>query len=233
MEARPSGAAPEHRRPRKTLEKITDRIRISSARKIHVVVSGALLDAVRDGIIPVNFADYVEFPREQKFEGKAYTPEQVAALLDAAEQEGEPIRAAVTLAVIYGLRRSEICGLRWKDIDFEKGTLDVRNTMTQNGTLVIEAERTKTRKSRRTIDLIGSTVPYLRELRQTQEQNGLVLDKVCAWPNGRPVRPDYLTRGSARSWRSTGWSTSGCTTCGTRRPRCWRRGPRRSRYRAF
>lgn len=166
---------------------------VNSVRKQHIVISGALLDAVREGIIPVNFADYVEFPKAKKFEGKAYTPEQVAALLDAVEREGEPIRAAVVLAVCYGLRRSEISGLRWQDIDFDAGTLEVKNTKTQNGTLTIEAEQTKTKKSRRTISLIGSTIPYLKGLKQTQAQNGLVLDKVCVWPDGRTMRPDYIS----------------------------------------
>lgn len=166
---------------------------VNSLRKQHCVISGALLDAVRDGIIPVNFADYVEFPKAEKFEGKAYTVEQVADLLEAAKTEGEPIHAAVTLAVCYGLRRSEICGLRWADIDFDSGKLYVRNTVVQNGTLRIEAERTKTAKSRRTIDLIESTVPYLIQLKQMQVRGGVQLDKVCVWPDGKEVRPDYIT----------------------------------------
>lgn len=166
---------------------------VNSLRKQHCVISGALLDAVRDGIIPVNFADYVEFPKAEKFEGKAYTVKQVADLMEAAEVEGEPVHAAVILAVCYGLRRSEICGLRWSDIDFDNGKLYVRNTVVQNGTLRIEAERTKTAKSRRAIDLIASTVPYLMQLKQTQQQNGIQLDKVCVRPDGEEVRPDYIT----------------------------------------
>lgn len=171
---------------------------VNSLRKQHCVISGALLDAVRDGIIPVNFADYVEFPKAEKFEGKAYTAEQVADLLEAAKAEGEPIHAAVTLAVCYGLRRSEICGLRWSDIDFDDGKLYVKNTVVQNGTLKIEAERTKTAKSRRTIDLIASTVPYLMALKQKQLQSGICLDKVCVWPDGKEVRPDYITHATRK-----------------------------------
>lgn len=166
---------------------------VNSIKKHHVVIKGALLDAVRDGIITVNFADYVELPKAEKFEGKSYSAEQVSALLSAVEQEGEPIRSAVTLAVCYGLRREEICGLRWKDIDFDAGELFIRNTVTQNGALRIEAERTKSDKSRRVIDLIESTVPYLVSLKEAQMRSGLVLDKVCVWPDGREVRPDYIT----------------------------------------
>lgn len=166
---------------------------VLSVRKIHVVVSGALLDAVRDGIISVNFAEYVEFPKAKKFEGATYDASQVAILLDGAAKEGEPIRAAVTLAVCYGLRRSEIVGLRWSDIDFEKKTLCVRNTVVQNGELLIEEERTKTAKSHRIIILLDSTIPYLKSLKERHKICGIKSDKVCVWPDGREVRPDFLT----------------------------------------
>ena len=168
----------------------------SSQRKINVIVSGALFDAVRDGIIPVNYASerYLEFPRTaKKFEGKAYNEEQVVKLLEAAKEAGEPLRAGVTLAVCYGLRRSEICGLRWSDIDFTENTLTVRNTVVQIGTVKIEAETTKTAKSQRVISLIEATIPYLKELKAQQETDGLILDKVCVWPDGKTLRPDYLT----------------------------------------
>lgn len=171
-----------------------EQLKVGSVKKMHVVVSGALLEAVREGLISTNVADYAEFPKAQKFEGKAYTPEQAVRFLDALKKEGEPLRAAGTLALCYGLRREEIVGLRWSDIDFKQNTLTVRNTVVQEGDLRIEEERTKTQKSKRSIALVPGTVPYLLELQQRQEQAGLVLDKVCAWPDGRIVRPDYLTR---------------------------------------
>jgi len=143
----------------------------------------------------------------------------VADLLNSVEREGEPIRAAVTLAVCYGLRRSEICGLRWKDIDFEAGTLYVRNTKTQNGALVIEGEHTKTDKSRRVIFLIDSTVPYLKQLKQKQEADGLTLDKVCVWPDGREVRPDYVTRRTRQIMSKYNLEKIGFMTCAIRRLR--------------
>ena len=71
----------------------------NSLKRHHVVIRGALLDAVRDGLIPVNFAEYVEFPSQKKFEGHSFTPEQVSTLLKAAEEDGEPTHAAILLAV--------------------------------------------------------------------------------------------------------------------------------------
>lgn len=166
---------------------------VSSVKKHFAVISGVLLDAVRDDVIPVNVAAYVEFPRSEKYEGKAFSPEQVNVLLDAAKAEGEPIRSAIMLGVYLGLRRSEVCGLRWTDIDLDAGKLTVSNTVTQNGANIFEVESTKTAGSHRTLALVGDVFSYLQELRQRQEESGLVLGKVCRWPDGRDVMPTYIT----------------------------------------
>lgn len=165
---------------------------VNSLKKYHVVVTGAFKEAIRDDIITENPAREIEFRQKEKFRGMAYTPEQAGQLYSAVIQEGEPIRAAVTLAMFYGLRMSEVRGLRWSDIDFAKNVMHIQNTVTENGDLLIESEQTKTAKSRRTIFLIPSTVPYLKELKAEQEQSGLVLDKVCVHPDGRRVRAEYL-----------------------------------------
>lgn len=168
---------------------------VSSARKVHVVIKGAIKEAVRDGIFQYNFADSVEFPTSHKFTGAAvYTDDEVNTLLGKAKEVGEPIRAAVTLAVCYGLRRSEVVGLRWKDIDFERNYLTVSNTVVQNGDLRIETERTKTTKSHRSIALLPMTVSYFKELKEKQSAAGLKTDKVVAWMDGREVRPDFVYR---------------------------------------
>lgn len=172
---------------------LLETLSVSSIKKIHVVVSGALLDAVRDGIIQTDFSAYVEFPKGKKFEGAAYSLKQVAILLDAAEKAGEPLHTAVMLAACYGLRRSEICGLRWDDINFDAGYLTISNTIVQSGDQMIEAAQTKTAKSHRRIVLIRSTIPHLLALKQKQLQTGVHLGKVCVWPDGKAVRPDFLT----------------------------------------
>ena len=169
---------------------------VNSARKVNCVISGAFREAIRAGQIQVNLADgdHLEFPKAEKYDGGSYyTDKEVAALLAAAKEAGEPIRAAIVLGVCYGLRRSEVCGLRWQDIDFEKETLTVSNTVVSNGELLIEAEDTKTNSSFRTLFLSKITIPYLKELKATQERNGLVLDKVCVHPNGEQLRPDFIT----------------------------------------
>ncbi|MBR2831349.1 MAG: site-specific integrase [Oscillospiraceae bacterium] len=181
--------------------------KVKSARKVNVVVSGAFREAIRDGVIQVNLADldHLEFPKAEKFDGgTTYTAEEVSKLLKAAEEAGEPMRAAITIGVSYGLRRSEVLGLRWCDVDLEQMTMTISNTVVQNGDLLIEAEETKTADSHRTIALMQSTVDYFKELREKQLAAGLLLDKICAWPDGKPVRGDYITRTTPKLMKQCG-----------------------------
>lgn len=165
----------------------------SSVKKYFIVIRGALDDAVRDEAIPANPEHLVKWPKAERTQtGRALTDEQASKLLEAAEQAGEPIRAAITLALYYGLRRSEVCGLRWIDIDFGEGIMHIRHTVTQNGSLILDDDHTKTKGSNRVITLIGDTIPYLKKLRSEQLKQGLLVDKVVAWPDGRPVRPDGI-----------------------------------------
>lgn len=169
---------------------------VNSARKVNVVISGAFREAIRDEQIQVNLADkdHLEFPKAEKYDGGTYyTAKEVASLLNWAKEYGEPIRAAIVLGVCYGLRRSEVCGLRWKDVDLENKTLTVTNTVVSNGELWIEAEDTKTNSSFRMLFLCELTVPYLKALKASQEKAGIELDKVCVFPNGQRVRPDYIS----------------------------------------
>lgn len=165
----------------------------STAKKIFIPIRGALDDAVRDEAIQASPEHLVKWPRSERVQkARALSGDEASRLLEAAAEAGEPIRAAVTLALFYGLRRSEVCGLRWIDLDFTKGTLSVRHTVTQNGSLILDDDHTKTRGSNRTLALVDETVPYLKKLRAEQLRSGLLMDKVVAWPDGRPVRPDGI-----------------------------------------
>lgn len=167
----------------------------SSVKKYFIVIRGAMDDAVRDGVIPSNPERLVRWPKgSPSKKARALSFDEVAKLMTAVEDAGEPIRAAVVLALFYGLRRSEACGLRWTDIDFANGTMHIQHTLVQNGSVVLDDDHTKTAESDRTLVLIEDTVPYLKQLRGQQRRAGLVMDKVVVWPDGRPVRPDGITR---------------------------------------
>lgn len=182
--------------------------KVNSVKKYDIVVSGALEDAIRDGVLEINPAKLVKWPKREKFEARAFSRSDAAKLLDIAERAGEPMRSAITLALCYGLRREEVCGLRWIDIDFQQGTMHIRHTVTQNGTVLLDTDHTKTNRSNRVISLIQSTVPYLKNLREEQLKSGLPLDKVVAWPDGHNLRPDGITRMFKTLLRNNGMDTT-------------------------
>ena len=181
-----------------------DGISPNTMKKHRVIINGVLKDAVLDDLITVNVSDNISLPKGKKYEGKALSEKQVADMLDKLEKQDEPVRAAVTLALAYGLRRSEICGLRWGDIDFTNSVIHIRHTTTQYSGVVYEAEATKTQSSCRDLNLIQSTASYLRELKESQRQSGIYNGKVCVHLDGREVRPEYITRASMRFLKECG-----------------------------
>lgn len=140
---------------------MADSLKPETIGKHFSLISGALDDAMRDGIISSNPATLVVMPRaKDKFKGNTLNVVQAKKLLTVAKETGEPICTAIMLAMVYGLRRSEVCGLRWQDIDFDNGTMHIRNTVVKSDIGYIEEERTKTFKSDRVIALIDFTIPH-------------------------------------------------------------------------
>lgn len=165
--------------------------------KHNVIIRGALQDAMKKNLIPYNPAERATLPTKTKFISKAYSVAQANELLMAIEDE--PMKPAVILGLFYGLRRSEALGLRWRDIDFEKGTIRICNTVVKTKTL-IESEQTKSRASNRTLYIIPETKEYLLSIKRIQEKNRLMMgslyhnsDHVCTWEDGRSFDPNYIT----------------------------------------
>lgn len=182
-----------------------DGISANTMKKHRVIIKGTLKDAVIDGLVPVNVADFVSLPKVKEFEGKQLTENQVADVLKALEKLDGPLKTAITLALVFGLRREEICGLRWEDIDFENNTLSVRNTVTEYAGKVYRDGDTKTRSSRRDLYIPEVTADYLKQLKEKQEQSGIDTGKVCAWSDGKEVKPAYITRASMRFLKACGY----------------------------
>lgn len=165
--------------------------------KHRVIINGALEEAVLNGWLfsdAGNVLKRVHLPKKKGFEGTVLTEEQIKTVFQSIITEPEPVHAAVILGLCYGLRRSEICGLRWKDVDFDDGIIHIRNTVTDYNGTRIESETTKTLRSRRDIPMIDNTIGYLKSLYEKRVTQGLISDKVCAHEDGHPVFPDYLTR---------------------------------------
>lgn len=183
-------------------QKLKEGLSASSIQKHNVIIRGALEEAMRQDRIQFNPTDRAKLPARERFVGKAYSVEQASKLLEVFDNE--PIKAAVVLGLFYGLRRSEALGLRWRDIDFNKDTISICNTVVKTKTR-IEHEQTKSKASKRTLFIIPETRDYLISLKQQQQRTKELLgasypdeDHVCVWPDGRPFLTEYISQRFAK-----------------------------------
>ncbi|HTK06309.1 MAG TPA: site-specific integrase [Ktedonobacteraceae bacterium] len=140
----------------------------------HSVLHLALDMAVKWGIIPQNVCDLVSPPRRARFEIQPLTTEQAEKLLIVVR--GHKWEALYILALVTGLRRGEILGLKWQDIDFKTGTLQVRRILSRVPTkmpgrthVYVEAEP-KTKQSRRSVAIAPFALATLAIHRTKQQE---------------------------------------------------------------
>lgn len=99
----------------------------ASVRYIHAVLSRALKQATRWELVSRNVAEYVDPPAPVRKEMTTLPPGQARELLGAAE--GNRLQALYVLAVTAGLRQCELLGLRWQDVDFDAGRLQIHRQL--------------------------------------------------------------------------------------------------------
>jgi integrase len=128
-------------------------------------------------------------------ESKALSPTQVRTLLEAAQ--GDRMEAFYTLALHTGMRRGELLGLRWSDLDLEVGTVSVKRSLDVDGTF----KEPKNQTSRRTVPLTLQAVEALRAHRVRQNEERLKAgakwqDNDLVFPNtlGKPENPGNVYR---------------------------------------
>lgn len=167
----------------------------------HRIISSILNDAVQWQVIGSNPASRVKPPRVKKKQADCYEREQIVALLSALEGEELKNRALVHLALFTGLRRGELMGLEWQDINIEAGTLDVRQSsqyLPGKGTFT---KAPKNDSSVRLISLPGFIVEVLRLHKKEQIEHRLKAgdlwqgsDSLFTTWNGRAMHPDTITK---------------------------------------
>lgn len=151
------------------------------------VLKMALRQAVRWQMVPRNVAEAIKAPKVTRPELHVWTPEQVAAFIDASQ--AHRLHAAFYLALMTGMRRGELLGLQWEDIDWERSRLKVRNNLVEVrsegkpgkihagkptvSSVELVLQTPKTAGSRRTIVLSPGTLSKLREhqVRQNAERH--------------------------------------------------------------
>src|SRR5712691_6332825 len=163
---------------------------------LHLVLTQALSQAVRWGLLFTNPAQGAQPPRPRRPERCVVDPALAARILQAVRSTHLELPVAVAIAT--GMRRGEILALRWSDLDPELTVAHVRRSLqTTGGKLVFEEP--KTRRSRRAVDLPGFLRPYLaRQIqsqarRKAEAQAWQDLDLVVDRGDGGPCNPDSVS----------------------------------------
>lgn len=164
---------------------------------VHATLRTALEHAVREELLARNVARLVKVPRPQRAEREALSVEGAKTLLKAAE--GDRLHALYVVVLLLGLRRSEVTGLYWRDVDLAAGTLTVRQTLHRTGDGLVFLPP-KTQRSRRTVPLPPAVSDALDRHRSRQKDERAAhgswpdSDLVFTTPRGTPVEPRNLSR---------------------------------------
>lgn len=157
----------------------------------------SLTEAVKDGLIASNPCQHVILPKNVRYESHFYTVEQLNQFFEAIRDE--PLYPLLKITAIYGLRRSEVLGLKWDSIDFGAGTMTIRHTVSKV-TKAVEKDKTKNATSYRSFPLTEEAQRIFQAAKAEEEKNRRLFgrkyqesDYVFKWADGRSYSPALRT----------------------------------------
>lgn len=166
----------------------------------HRLISSILGTAVEWGVIASNPCDRTQAPKAEKTEPRYLDEKQAAAMLALLDYEPFDFRIMIRVLLFTGLRRGELLGLEWQDIDFEKRLLNVRRSSLYLPELGVYEDETKNDSSDRLFKVSQTVIDDLKEYRVWQlEQRFKVGDRwhdtnrLFTNPEGKPLNPDTLS----------------------------------------
>lgn len=161
------------------------------------ILNQALNLAVQDKLIPANPCQFVVLPQNVRYESNFCTAQQLRDIFEALR--GDDLLPLVKITALYGLRRSELLGLQWDSIDFERKTMTIRHTVSKV-TKVVAKDKTKNASSHRSLPLTPEAEAIFRRAKELEEQNRLAFGReyqensyVFKWPDGHSYSPDYIS----------------------------------------
>jgi integrase len=166
----------------------------------HRLISVILQTAVEWQYIPANPAERVKPPKAESNEAVYLDDKQAIRLLELMQDQPIYYRTAVTVLLFTGMRRGELMGLTWSDIDFDNNTITIQRSLQYLPDMGVFTSDTKTKSSRRVIKAPASAIHALKEYRKWQRRTFLSIGQ--AWEEtapvfvtqcGTPMHPDTLT----------------------------------------
>lgn len=163
---------------------------------------------MRNRLIQSNPCQFVVLPQCERYESTFYTESQLNIMFAALKDD--PILPMLRITAWYGLRRSELLGLQWDSIDFERKTMTIRHTVSKV-TEVVAKDKTKNASSRRTFPLTEEAEAIFRRAKEREQQNRAAFGReyqensyIFKWPDGHPYSPDYISHHFAKVLKKHG-----------------------------
>ncbi len=191
-------------------DKQLERVKANTVIRYHAIIRLSLCYARKMGYIKENPIEEVEKPEKNQFIGKFYTANELSKLIELAK--GTKLEIPVIMGGFYGLRRSEIVGLRWSAFDFENNVFYINHTVTtpkiDGKVKIVAKDRAKTKSSLRALPLNEEVKAMLIAHKQKQEEyrkkfirsyNKKWLEYVLVDELGNLIMPNSIT-GTFRSF---------------------------------
>jgi integrase len=164
------------------------------------VLRAALNNAVREELISRNVAALVRVPKARRHKVKPWSADEARTFLESARHRADPLYASYVLILVLGLRRGEMLGLRWEDVDFDNGELSI-GWQIQRISRQLLHRQTKTETSDAVLPLVPicETALHERAAAQVADKKAAgddwaVSDLVFTTRTGRPVEPRNFNR---------------------------------------
>lgn len=173
----------------------------------HANIRKALQHAFKMDLIKSNPADKIEKPKKNDYTASYYKEEELSVLFEVSK--GDPLELPIILAAYYGLRRSEILGLKWDAIDFVNEEISINFTVTEvsmgagKGNKIVEKLGTKSKYSKRVLPLVKPIEDLLIKKRKEQDEkkrlcgssyNKKYLEFINVNELGERMKPNYITQ---------------------------------------
>lgn len=187
-----------------TLDSKIEKVSSNTVIHYHANIRLALEYARKKRWVPVNEADLVIRPKKKQYIGSYYNEEELEKMFQLFR--GTKLEFAVFMAAYYGLRRSEVVGLQWKNVDFDRKVITIAHTVTEftlKGKRIESSnDKTKSKKSYRSLPLIPKLEKLLIQIKQEQEKNRILCrssyiekykEYIYVDEIGNRIRPNYIT----------------------------------------
>ncbi len=171
----------------------------------HANIHKALDTAVKLEIIPSNPASKVPRPKKNQFVGDHYTLDELNTLFQHSKED--PLKIIILITSFYGLRRSEVLGLKWSVFDFENDTITIKHkaieAIIDNKRTILLKDKTKNKSSTRTLPLIPEIKESLQKHKKQIEHNKKIFgntyhleyeDYICVNEMGELFKPEYVSK---------------------------------------